>query len=117
MTCSVASDGGVYPCAFLQDERFLSGNVFTDGLGSIWHLSPVFKALRDIALTSCGVCPRFHLCHGGCPAVAYFLTHSLQYHDPECLVSLQREPDRSSSVYSPHGAEPTFSEVKDASFV
>lgn len=107
MTCSVASDGGVYPCAFLQDERFLSGNVTTDALGSIWHHSPVFRTLRSIAIESCRNCPRFHLCHGGCPAVAFFLTDSLLYHDPECLVNLQEgggsERERYERVFATQG--------------
>jgi mycofactocin radical SAM maturase len=93
MTLSIAPDGSIYPCAFLQDERFLAGNVTTDALDLIWHSSPVFKSMRSIAIESCQRCPRFHLCHGGCPAVAYFLTDSLHYHDPECLISIQEETD------------------------
>ena len=91
MTLSVSPDGSVYPCAFLQDERFLAGNVTTSALGSIWHTSSVFQSMRSIAIESCQRCARFPLCHGGCPAVAYFLTDSFHYRDPECLFSIQEE--------------------------
>ncbi|MGD0231497.1 MAG: mycofactocin radical SAM maturase [Syntrophorhabdales bacterium] len=89
ITLSVTPDGRIYPCAFLQDERFLAGNVTTDALDVIWHGSPVFQNMRSIAVESCQRCARFSLCHGGCPAVAYYLTDSLHFHDPECLFNLQ----------------------------
>jgi len=91
MTLSITPDGSIYPCAFLQDEKFLAGNVTADALGSIWHTSPVFQSMRSIAIESCRRCARFSLCHGGCPAVAYFLTNSLHYHDPECLFNLKED--------------------------
>jgi len=34
---------------------------------------------------SCRACDRFSICHGGCPAIAYFLTESMDLPDPECL--------------------------------
>jgi len=91
MTCSVSPDGTVYPCAFLQDEFFKSGNITREPLESIWLDAPVFAMLREIRIESCKSCTRFNLCHGGCPAVAYFLTRSLNQPDPECMVSLQQQ--------------------------
>ncbi len=99
MTLSVAPDGNIYPCAFLQDEKFLAGNVTVDALSAIWQNSPVFQSIRSIAIESCRRCPRFSLCHGGCPAVAYFLTDSLHYHDPECLVNLQEDRGLQNEVH------------------
>ena len=77
MTCSVAPDGTVYPCAFLQDPVFRAGNITDESLESIWQYATPFEALRSVKIASCEECGRFSLCHGGCPAVAYFLTQSL----------------------------------------
>jgi len=85
MTCSVAPDGTVYPCAFLQDPRFRAGNILNESLESIWCSAEPLEALRSVKVASCEECGRFSLCHGGCPAVAYFLTQSLDRPDPECL--------------------------------
>ena len=85
MTCSVAPDGTVYPCAFLQDPRFRAGNILNESLESIWCSAEPLEALRSAKVASCEECGRFSLCHGGCPAVAYFLTQSLDRPDPECL--------------------------------
>jgi mycofactocin biosynthetic radical S-adenosylmethionine protein MftC len=98
MTLSVSPDGGVYPCAFLQDERFLAGNVLTRALGEIWRDSPVLEYIRSIGVESCRRCTRFSLCHGGCPAVAYYLTDSLHYHDPECLFTLNESVTESDEA-------------------
>jgi mycofactocin biosynthetic radical S-adenosylmethionine protein MftC len=91
MTCSVVPDGTVYPCAFLQEESFIAGNITETSLESIWRGAPSFKALRDIRIDSCERCSRFNLCHGGCPAVAYFLTQSLNQRDPECMAEISAE--------------------------
>jgi mycofactocin radical SAM maturase len=91
MTCSVSPDGSVYPCAFLQAPRFLAGNVTRQSLASIWRESGAFRMMRDIHVQSCESCSCFDLCHGGCPAVAYFLTQSLDHPDPECMATF-REP-------------------------
>lgn len=89
MTCSVAPDGNVYPCAFLQEPLFASGNITRETLEAIWQNAPSFRSLRDIRIESCESCGRFDICHGGCPAVAYFLTRSLNQADPECMAAFQ----------------------------
>lgn len=85
MTCSIAPDGSVYPCAFLSTEQFKAGNVVEEPLESIFRDSPIFEKLRTRNVASCGTCARFDYCHGGCPAVAYFVTSSWRQADPECL--------------------------------
>jgi len=94
MTCSVLPDGSVYPCAFLCDDQFKGGNILNESLNEIWLHSAAFDALRAIRVEACENCERFALCHGGCPAVAYFLTKSLNQPDPECIASFQREAPR-----------------------
>lgn len=85
MTCAVAPDGGVYPCAFLCDPAFHCGNVTEQPLSALFESSPVLERFRDLEVESCLGCDRFSICHGGCPAVAYFLTQSMGLPDPECL--------------------------------
>jgi mycofactocin radical SAM maturase len=85
MTMAIAPDGSVYPCAFLCDPAFLAGHTARESIASIFRDSPVFERLRELEVESCRACDRFSVCHGGCPAVAYFLTASLGLPDPECL--------------------------------
>jgi mycofactocin radical SAM maturase len=85
MTCAVAPDGSVYPCAFLCDPAFYCGNVTKQALSALWAESPVLERFRGLEVQSCRDCGRFSMCHGGCPAVAYFLTESMGLPDPECL--------------------------------
>jgi mycofactocin biosynthetic radical S-adenosylmethionine protein MftC len=94
MTCSVLPDGSVYPCAFLCDEQFKGGDITHESLDEIWLYSASFKAIRAIRVEACESCTRFSLCHGGCPAVAHFLTQSLNHPDPECMASFQKEAPR-----------------------
>jgi radical SAM protein with 4Fe4S-binding SPASM domain len=90
MTCSVSPDGSVYPCAFLQDDLFFAGNIARQSLESIWHNSEPFRLMRGLRIQSCETCLRFDLCHGGCPAVAYYLMGSLRQKDPECMATFRQ---------------------------
>jgi mycofactocin radical SAM maturase len=85
MTCAVAPDGSVYPCAFLCAPAFLAGNVTARPLSEIFASSPVFEQFRALEVAACRTCDRFSLCHGGCPAIAYFVADSSDAPDPECL--------------------------------
>ncbi|MCX7698721.1 MAG: mycofactocin radical SAM maturase [Candidatus Goldbacteria bacterium] len=89
LTCSVQPDGSVYPCAFLQDKYFKAGNILENSLKFIWDNSYIFKKLRRLRIQSCENCERFNICHGGCPAVAFFLTNSVYCSDPECIKSIR----------------------------
>ena len=85
-TCCIDPEGAVYPCAFLQDSCFYGGNILNQPLSDIWSHAHGFKLLRNLNVRSCESCFRFEFCHGGCPAVAYFIGKSLNVPDPECLV-------------------------------
>jgi mycofactocin biosynthetic radical S-adenosylmethionine protein MftC len=89
MTLCVMPDGIIYPCAFLQGSIFRAGNITCESLASIWRDAPIFNRLRAIRRESCESCSRFTICHGGCPAVAYFLTNTLHHPDPECVATFQ----------------------------
>lgn len=85
LTCCVSPTGNVYPCAFLQTDRFYAGNVRQKDFGSIWSDSEIFESMRNLRIHSCEDCQRFEQCHGGCPAVAYYLKNDIEGGDPECL--------------------------------
>ncbi len=87
LTCCVSPLGEVFPCAFLQEPEFRAGKVPDDSLGALWDQSSVFQSFRLLEIKSCGSCPRFDLCHGGCPAVAYHTQRRLGTPDPGCLAS------------------------------
>ena len=89
MTCCIAPNGNVYPCAFMQEPTFLAGNVRTSGFKDIWDRAPVFFQLRNLNVESCQTCCRFEVCRGGCPAVAFHTYHDIAMPDPECLVNLK----------------------------
>jgi mycofactocin biosynthetic radical S-adenosylmethionine protein MftC len=91
MTCCIDTDGSVFPCAFMQVPDFCGGNLRETGFKDIWNNSPAFNAFRRLEPTACRKCPRFDKCHGGCPAVAFFVTRDLNNADPECLASWSRE--------------------------
>jgi mycofactocin radical SAM maturase len=89
MTCCIAPDGNVYPCAFMQEPIFLAGNVRNSNFKDIWQRAPVFIQLRNLNVESCQTCSRFEVCRGGCPAVAFATYHDIAMPDPECLVNLK----------------------------
>ena len=89
MTCSVSPDGNMYPCAFLQEDKFYAGNILRQSIEEIWHTAAIFNTLRNLKVEACCTCQNFNTCHGGCPAVAYFLKNDFNCSDPECIRQLQ----------------------------
>jgi len=87
MTCCVDPVGDVYPCAFMQEEAFRGGNLRETTFKDIWDNSSTFERFRRLEPASCRRCPRFESCHGGCPAVAWFISRDLNSADPECLAA------------------------------
>lgn len=85
LTCCVGPTGRVYPCAFLQQERFKAGSLREKSFQAIWDNSQVFASFRNLRIHSCEDCTRFDQCHGGCPAVAWHLKNEIDGGDPECL--------------------------------
>lgn len=85
LTCCVGPTGKVFPCAFLQTDRFEAGDIRKSTFKDIWDNSEIFKSFRNLRIHSCEDCQRFDQCHGGCPAVAYYLKDDIEGGDPECL--------------------------------
>jgi len=85
LTCCVGPTGNMYPCAFLQTERFKAGSLRESSFQEIWDNSEIYESFRNLRIHSCEECRRFDQCHGGCPAVAYHLKNDVEGGDPECL--------------------------------
>jgi len=85
LTCCVGPTGNMYPCAFLQTERFKAGSLRESTFQEIWDNSELYASFRNLRIHSCEDCRRFDQCHGGCPAVAWHLKNDLNGGDPECL--------------------------------
>jgi mycofactocin radical SAM maturase len=85
LTCCVGPTGNMYPCAFLQTERFKAGSLREQSFQEIWDSSAIYDSFRSLRIHSCEECNRFDQCHGGCPAVAWHLKNDLSGGDPECL--------------------------------
>jgi mycofactocin biosynthetic radical S-adenosylmethionine protein MftC len=96
MTCCLAPDGTLYPCAFLQEPQFEAGQIRHQSLYRIWHDSEVFRNFRELEVRSCHFCHRFDSCRGGCPAVAYHIHRDLSQPDPECLMQCLGEKVRTA---------------------
>ena len=90
LTCCISPKGGVYPCAFLQENDFRAGGLPGEAFKDIWRFSPVFQSFRELEIKSCESCHRFDLCHGGCPAIAYHTQRKLGVADPGCLENCVR---------------------------
>ena len=91
LTACIDPSGFVYPCAFMQEREFCGGNLREILFEDIWNESTSFLYFRQLEPESCRECPRFSKCRGGCPAVAYFVSHDLNSADPECLANWSRE--------------------------
>jgi mycofactocin radical SAM maturase len=89
MTCCISPTGNVFPCAFLQEEPFLAGNIREVSLKYLWDHSPILNQLRNLNVKSCETCLRYESCRGGCPAMAYHTYNDINMPDPECLTNLR----------------------------
>ncbi len=98
LTCCISPEGAVYPCAFLQEPEFRAGKLPEDDFADLWEHSPVFRSFRNLEIKSCESCQRFHLCHGGCPAIAFHTQRKLGVPDPECLANCVRVKSLSAGM-------------------
>lgn len=85
MTCSIAPNGDLFPCAFLMDGE-KAGNIRENSLESLWKEAPLFERYRKREVEECLSCSRYGSCHGGCPAVSTYYTGKYDSRDPECLL-------------------------------
>lgn len=95
MTCLIAPNGDVFPCAFTQGDVFRAGNLRRQDFQAIWNESPVFNRVfrgggsidsADSGGGACSSCEAYAGCGGGCPAVKHAVTGRLDLPDPDCVL-------------------------------
>lgn len=88
VVCLIDPVGDVYACPFAIHDRFLAGNVLSDGgFAQVWKHSELFTELRNPqSAGACGSCGHYDACRGGCMAAKFFTGLPLDGPDPECVV-------------------------------
>jgi KxxxW cyclic peptide radical SAM maturase len=100
----IMHDGQGLPCALLSRDRWSAGNVFADGLATVWHGSSALHRIRSYKNTdtSCTGCGFGSFCNGGCPA-----KNELEYGSIEKLAdsrcAIRAVPSASMSAVGPEG--------------
>lgn len=109
VVCLIDPVGDVYACPFAIHNRFLAGNVLSDGgFDHVWKNSPLFRELRaPQSVGACGSCGHYDSCRGGCMAAKFFTGLPLDGPDPECVqghsepaLARERHTPRPSVDYS-----------------
>jgi mycofactocin radical SAM maturase len=87
VVCLIDPIGDVYACPFAIHDRFMAGNVLTDGgFGHVWRESELFAELRSPQSGgACSSCSAYDSCRGGCMAAKFFTGLPLDGPDPECV--------------------------------
>lgn len=102
VVCLIDPIGDVYACPFAIHDRFLAGNILSDGgFAQVWKYAPLFRELREPqSAGACSNCGHFDSCRGGCMAAKFFTGLPLDGPDPECVVG-QGEPALAQSRHIP----------------
>lgn len=87
VVCLIDPIGDVYACPFAIHDRFLAGNVLSDGgFAPVWRESALFRELRSPqSAGACTSCSAYDSCRGGCMAAKFFTGLPLDGPDPECV--------------------------------
>jgi mycofactocin radical SAM maturase len=87
VVCLIDPVGDVYACPFAIHDRFLAGNIVSDGsFDNVWKNSALFTELRQPqSAGACGSCGHYDACRGGCMAAKFFTGLPLDGPDPECV--------------------------------
>ncbi|EUA37130.1 radical SAM additional 4Fe4S-binding SPASM domain protein [Mycobacterium avium subsp. avium 2285 (R)] len=83
----------MYACPFAIHDRFLAGNVLSDGgFDNVWKNAPLFRELREPqSAGACGSCGHYDSCRGGCMAAKFFTGLPLDGPDPSaCRATARR---------------------------
>lgn len=88
----IQSNGNVKGCLSIIDDRFIEGNVLTDGLEALWNRPGAFSYNRrfmpGMLHGTCAGCPVGEQCRGGCTAAA--VSSKGDPHDaPYCLRAVE----------------------------
>ena len=108
VVCLIDPVGDVYACPFAIHDRFLAGNVLSDGgFDNVWKNAPLFRELREPqSAGACGSCGHYDSCRGGCMAAKFFTGLPIDGPDPECVQgfgapALARERSRAPAKRRP----------------
>ncbi len=77
--------GTVIPCSFFDQPEMQAGELYKNGIESVWTTSPVFDRLRSLSVcrfSRCSECNYRFICGGGCRAKSYALHGVLE--GPPC---------------------------------
>ncbi len=87
VVCLIDPVGDVYACPFAIHEKFLAGNVRSEGgFAGVWRESELFLELRKPQSGgACSSCSAYDACRGGCMAAKFFTGLPLDGPDPECV--------------------------------
>jgi mycofactocin radical SAM maturase len=113
VVCLIDPVGDVYACPFAIHDRFLAGNLLSDGgfgtgFANLWKNAPLFRELREPqSAGACGSCGHYDSCRGGCMAAKFFTGLPTDGPDPECVqghsaaaLARTRETPRSRADHS-----------------
>lgn len=82
---SIGTDGNVYPCHMLMEEKFCLGNIKDH---TIVHMrentNKLFSSISVDNVKGCNRCEYKYLCGGGCCARAYMKHRDIYKKDPYC---------------------------------
>lgn len=86
-TVYIDSDGSVYPCNLLINEKFKLGNIRDQSFKDIWLHSNLKKPLSNLTVDkfkNCKECELKYICGGGCRGTAFNATGDIQSPPPNC---------------------------------
>ncbi|MGW3482827.1 mycofactocin radical SAM maturase [Rhodococcus indonesiensis] len=87
VVCLIDPVGDVYACPFAIHDKFLAGNILSDGgFQQVWQHSELFTELRAPQTGgACSKCTFYDSCRGGCMAAKFFTGLPMDGPDPECV--------------------------------
>lgn len=82
---SVGTDGSLYPCHMLMEDKFKIGNLLEgDALNLLTNNMNREYGVTVDSMDNCQKCEFKYLCGGGCRARAYLITDKITNRDPFC---------------------------------
>jgi len=92
---AIEPDGGVKGCPNQVGDPFITGNVRTETLATIWHDRVRWHWLPPHAPRpsgTCGDCTLAPVCGGGCPCIAVATTATV-FNNPWCVRAIRRQQE------------------------
>jgi radical SAM protein with 4Fe4S-binding SPASM domain len=86
-TCAIKHNGDVTPCSYINDKKYVCGNVKEESFVNIWNRNKMRK-FRNVNKYEgeCKNCEYLHLCKGGCRAAVIGLYDNDYLPDPYCPI-------------------------------